>query len=295
MTENLDDAKNQLANRLPCGYASETTAATEPTALACLALAALGDLESISPGLHWLAKQQAADGSLGISQNQPTPCWPTSLAILAWLRDRDHFAGPIEHATAWLLKDHGKSMPKSPYMGHDSRLVGWSWAANTHSWMEPTAWSVMALKAAGYGNHPRTREAVTLMIDRLLPEGGCNYGNTFVLGQELRAHLQPTGLTVLALADEKTSDPRLARSVDFLERELSARTTIASLSYALLGLGAYGRFPAAARQWLAAGIERLLAQGDPLRLALACLAARATSLPIMPAVQETASRLGKGR
>lgn len=294
MSTNLDAAKKQLASRLPCGYASETTTATEPTALACLALAALDDLTAAGPGLNWLAKQQAADGSLGISQNQPSPWWPTSLAILAWLRDRERFAGPIEHAVAWLLKDHGKSLPKSPYMGHDSRLVGWSWAANTHSWMEPTAWSVMALKATGHGNHPRTREAVTLMIDRLLPEGGCNYGNTFVLGQELRAHVQPTGLTVLALADEKVSDPRLARSVDFLQREVSPRTTIASLCYALLGLGAYGRIPAAAHEWLAEGIDRLLAKPDPLRLALACLAARATSSPLLPAVPEATSRLGKG-
>src|SRR2546428_787916 len=82
-----------------------------------------------------------------------------------------------------------------------------------------TAMHVLALKAAGHRDHPRTREAVRLLIDRLLPGGGCNYGNTIVLGQELRPQLQPTGLAMLALAGETDPDGRVAMSLAYLKSE----------------------------------------------------------------------------
>jgi len=50
--------------------------------------------------------------------------------------------------------------------------------------------------------HPRADEAVQLMLDRILPGGGCNYGNTIVLDQLLRPHIQPTGIVLLALAGD---------------------------------------------------------------------------------------------
>ena len=44
----------------------------------------------------------------------------------------------------------------------------------------------------GLPPHPRNwRNAQAMLIDRLLAGGGCNYGNTVVLGQELRPHVQP--------------------------------------------------------------------------------------------------------
>ena len=93
----------------------------------------------------------------------------------------------------------------------------WPWVLGTHSWIEPTAFNVLALKAAGRGEHPRTREAVRLLVDRLLPTGGCNYGNTTVLGQQLRPHLAPTGLVLLSLAGEQINDSRIAKSLAYLQ------------------------------------------------------------------------------
>ena len=87
-------------------------------------------------------------------------------------------------------------------VGHDTTLQGWPWVVGTHSWVEPTAINVLALRSAGQAGHPRCREAVKLLLDRQLPEGGWNYGNTTVLGHVLRPQVQPTGLALAALAGE---------------------------------------------------------------------------------------------
>ena len=103
-------------------------------------------------------------------------------------------------------------------------------AEGTHSWIEPTAFHALALKATARGEHPRAREAITLLLDRQLPSGGCNYGNTAVLGQMLRPHVQPTGIALLALAREQDQGKRFAKSVAWLRKALSTETTPTSVA-----------------------------------------------------------------
>jgi hypothetical protein len=269
---------DRLAAGVPGGYHADTPAAAEPTALAGMALSAHGKLDAARRAGDWLAALQAPNGSIGVTAAQPSPCWPTGLAILLWKqidsqRSTPAYVSNIRRAVAWALSDRGRPNRRRPHVGHDTTLVGWSWAANTHSWLEPTAMFVLALKAVGEAQHPRTSEALRLIVDRLLPDGGANYGNTMVLGQPLLAHTQPTGLAMMALAGESCDDYRIGLSLEYLERRLSPTTTTASLCYGLLGLTAHGRRPAAADQWLRAAGRRLL-RGDasPYKLALASLA-----------------------
>ena len=260
---------------LPGGYRLESEAASEPTALAGLALSSVGRHESARIAGDWLLLQQAEAGTVGVAATRPKPCWPTALAILLWQRldDEQRYGAAIDRAVDWALAERGRTHERRPHAGHDTTLVGWSWAAETHSWLEPTAMFVLALKAVGQSQHPRTREAVRLMTDRLLPEGGCNYGNTIVLGQELLPHIEPTGLVMTALADESIADPRVERSLSYLERELSADTPTASLAYGLMGLAAYDRAPADRAAWLEAAYGRTIQQGaSPFKLALIALA-----------------------
>ncbi len=113
------------------------------------------------------------------------------------------------------------------------------------------------------------------MIDRLLPGGGCNYGNTVVLGQMLRPHIQPTGIALLALSGETDASGRLAKSVAWLGRSIGPETTAASLAWALLGLRAHGALPTQADDWLAAAESRTNKTGkSPHKLALLALAAK---------------------
>ena len=155
-----------------------------------------------------------------------------------------------------MLHVQGVSIERGDWSGHDTSLRGWPWVEGTHSWLEPTAINLLALEHTGHGTHPRAIEAGRMLHDRLLPGGGCNYGNTVVFGQELRPHMQPTGMCLLALAGCSERTPRIEASVGYLQRELSDRTTTDSLCYALMGLAAWQRVPAGADEWLSKAAER---------------------------------------
>ncbi len=292
----LADLLDRLAACVPCGYHAAGPVSSEPTALAALALLANGRDDAALKGTAWLGHLQNADGSVGPTETQTTPGWPTSLAVLcatAWkaaTSSENHRGLPssaaatfdTSRAIAWILQTRGEALPRASEMGHDTTLVGWPWIEDTHSWIEPTAMHILALKAVGRTDHPRTREAVRLLIDRLLPDGGCNYGNTVVMGQVLRPHLQPTGLAMLALAGERDRDGRIKKSLDYLAAELSPRTAAASLSYGLLGLAAHGRLPANSSAWLQATFRRTIARdASPYRLALISLAALGSDSPLI--------------
>jgi len=141
----------------------------------------------------------------------------------------------------WILQAKGRPIDHAPMMGHNTKLIGWCWAEETHSWIEPTALCVLALKAMGHGTHARTREGVELLVDRQLPSGGCNYGNTTVMGQTLIPHVQPTGLAMCALMNEP-ADPRIEKSLSYLANQIALDTPLTSLCFALLGLTAHGRW-----------------------------------------------------
>lgn len=274
-----DLAIDSLRSAQAWGYRRDGRAATEPVALASLALLAHDNHDAALRGFNWLLKRQSPDGSLSVDDDASGPFWPTSLAMLAFhaaeaLLGEDRFAQPIRRAVDWTLEQRGIAVDVSPELGHDVTLIAWSWAANTHSWVEPTALFVRALKQLGYADHARTREAVRLLIDRLLSNGGCNYGNTIVLGQELRPHLQPTGLALLALADEDRSDERIEKSLRWLSANLGDRTPAASLAYGLLGLAAHDRDPDDGDGLLERCLRRELARdASPYRIALLALAA----------------------
>ncbi len=281
-----DDILDEVATANAWSYSTGSEPATEPTAWAALALRAYGRDDAADRATQWLADHQAKDGTLGINLSQPDPHWPTSLAVLAWSAaekdDRTPYAENIARALKWLDSVEGVPSPLSGDLGHDSTLIGWPWVESTHSWIEPTAFSVLALKAAGKAEHPRTREAVRLLIDRLLPEGGANYGNTYVLGQLLRPHLDPTGLVLMALAGEKDPSGRLEKTLAFAANSIGPQTTAMSLAMGVMGLAAHGREVQQMDKLLeaAAGTTRLL-MGYQMRWTLLALAALGENCPLI--------------
>jgi hypothetical protein len=264
-----------------------------------------GRSESSLQSLEWLSSLQNDDGSVGPTAELKSPGWPTALAIMAAgyvggtgehdvlglhgksgnrARIQSKIRFDTERAAEWLLDTKGGTLARQPSMGHDSTLVGWPWVAGTHSWIEPTALAVLALKSIGHGDHPRTREGVRVLHDRLLPSGGCNCGNTIVFGQELLPHVQPTGLTLLALFGEKDHDGRIERSLKYLEREVNGESAVASMAYGVWALARYDRVRRAAHDWLAAAARRRSAQESPLRMALLLLADAAVRQHAGPAL-----------
>ena len=255
-----------------CGYTVDGAWAAEPTALACLALTAHGENTAALRLAQQLADVQQQNGSVTANSESDSPGWTTSLAILAWLAS-EGFDTNSDRAIEWALATHGKPQERNAQIGHDPTILGWSWAAETHAWMEPTCMFVIALKAAELDDHPRTREGVRLVTDRLLPTGGSNFGSTLVLGQATLPQAQSTGLAMLALAGEANSDPRVELSLSYLAENLNPTTTTSSLCYGILGLTAHNRRPPHAEAWLAGAMERELTRGtSAYKLALLALA-----------------------
>jgi hypothetical protein len=274
----------------PCGYHVGAAPAAEPTALAAIALSGAGRDDAAECNLEWLATLQTQDGLAPPFAELQKPGWPTALTMLAVAAAAHNVCEPsaistrfdLDRATQWLISAAGKPLERSPEYGHDGRLIGWPWVVGTHSWQEPTAWSVLALKAIGLADHPRTREGIKLLVDRLLDIGGCNYGNTVVLGQRLRPHIEPTGITLVALAGETIDDPRIERSCNYLESAITDETPPISLSYGLLGLTAQGRPPANLDKRLEAAYQNTVRRDpSPLALALLSLASQGTNCPLI--------------
>ena len=237
------------------GYSIDGPSFAEPTALSCLALAVQGiEHEAHGRGLHWLTDGQGPDGRIPVMADDDSPAWPTGLALLAWASaDVDEvsvFQPHIDRAVHWLLTTSGQSLPLNrDIFGHDTTLQGWSWVVDTHSWVEPTAYAIMALKSQGYADHPRVREGVRLLLDRAIAGGGWNYGNTRVLANTLRPFPATTGIVLSALAGED-ADPRIEASIAYLADELQEVRSPLSLGWGLIGLTVWRTRPAKADHWL---------------------------------------------
>ncbi len=289
----LEETLDRLGRRPVCGYHAHGPAAVEPTALAAMALVGHGRIEAARAGLEWLVSLQSDRGSLGIDEQHPTPCWPTGWAVLAWqaatalgprgdAQSGSPWSRPAARAVAWLLATKGTAERNNEIMGHDTTLQAWPWVEGTHSWVEPSAISLLALKSSGHAHHPRSREAVRLLVDRMLPSGGWNQGNKIVMGRVLRPQVQATGLALAALAGEAEAADHVRRSLGYLDRALLAPLSPASLSYALMGMAAHGHSPADARQRLAAAASDALGHdAPPYPLALAALAALGAECPYL--------------
>jgi hypothetical protein len=235
---------NQLKDRgLPDGGFSphpRGRCRADATAWAILALAGdPGNRDLLYRARFRLAEDQLPDGRVCISPDHPEAVWPTSLAVFAWHQSPEHRENQAR-AADFLITSSGTHFPRtadSP-SAHDSNIKGWPWIADTHSWAEPTALAMMALKIAGYGDHKRVKEATRLLLDRQLPQGGWNYGNTFVYGQELRPMPLSTGIVLNALKDQ-TSLATIQRSLTYLQSRVVSLPTPPSLGWSLLGLGAW--------------------------------------------------------
>ena len=147
---------------------------SDATAWGILASRSLGlsqeDLERHRNRL--LLEQQREDGRVRLSPQHPESYWPTALAILAWQNSPASLTAQ-KLAIQFLLTTTGIHFAKKPESpsAHDTALRGWPWIEDTHSWVEPTATGVMALRMAGHGQHDRVHEAIQMLLDRQLPHG----------------------------------------------------------------------------------------------------------------------------
>lgn len=186
-----------------------------------------------------LAAAQLPNGSIPLAPDYPEAFWPTAAAVMA-LQGAPHYSTAHGRAVDFLLATTGHHSPKDPEspVGHDSSIPGWPWINQTHPWVEPTALSIRALSLAGKTTHERVQFGVRLLLDRQLPGGGWNYGNTTVFEKILRPMPVSTGMALWSLAG-LTERKTVAASIDMLKQQAFGLRTPLSLGWALHGLAAW--------------------------------------------------------
>jgi hypothetical protein len=201
-----------------------------------------------------LAGYQQSDGRVSAIIGFAAAAWPTSLCLLAW-KCFQGYRQPIDAGLRFLLSFKGQHQRKSADspLGHDTSIVGWPWVEQTHSWIEPTSLAMLALKINGYNDHPRTKEAARMLMDRQLSSGGWNYGNTTVFGTELLPIPENTGQALCALRG-MTDQASVQRSLGYALRRVRSIRTPMALTWMLYGLGMWSQLP---QQWERFIIESL--------------------------------------
>jgi hypothetical protein len=262
-----------LAGRNPdggWGYARGKGSRLEPT---CCAVMALGDSQIARAALtSWPAR----DGLLLERRGGDPNYGFHALALLALGAARvEHAAGNAPLITG-LQRAGGLRLAPSTINRQDNQLQGWSWIPDTFSWVEPTAWGVLALKRARALGWPgvddtRLNESESLLFDRVSTTGGWNYGNSNMLGTELHAYVPTTAVALLALQD-KRDDPAVQRSVAFLAEHATWECSSYALGLAAIALRAYGRDVSAALEALERQISVTFDLDQQLGVALALLA-----------------------
>jgi len=229
------------------GYAPSAgfPARSDTTAWAGLALQTAGFPQPEASA--WLERHQGADGSVWLQEAGPRPeqrpgqryqlGWVTPIAVMLWSLNGD-FAAACRRGSAFLTESHGRQIPTAPeIIGHDGMLRGWSWISATHSWVEPTSQAMLALSGSAPAPEVKKRldEGRALLLNRQLPEGGWNYGNTRTLGTVLRPTPESTALALAAL--EATGGAEgLEASRRYLIRETGRDPAPLSIGWAAIAL-----------------------------------------------------------
>lgn len=224
------------------GYAPGQPAHLEPTCLALLALSADADTyrSAISSGLGFLERNALGDGGYRLERGRPQALWPTSLVLFTRLVFGDP-TNSTKKTIDRLLGIQGRVVADDPevadMMDIDLKRVGWPWALNTFSWVEPTSWACLALRYAGKGSESRVVEGIRLLLDRAFDQGGINYGNRLILGRMTEPIPTPTALMLLAV--QGYSHPRIQAARQYLRSAVEKTSDLEHLGWAKLALRAH--------------------------------------------------------
>jgi Squalene-hopene cyclase N-terminal domain len=262
---------------------------TESSSFALMALKSLERKpfdRQTTAGLKWLLQHQRDDGSWSLNDVSKQSSWTTPIAVLTLLAFQDQ-REHVLRAAKWILTQEGKkpgwvasllvrlSLVKK-MTELDPYLSGWSWTAGTFSWVEPTSYSLMALKRLkgsldGTNCEERIRQGEMLIYDRMCENGGWNYGNSRVLGEALWPYPDVTAVALIALQDRTTSEAnqKSLRALDAMMREAASGT---ALGWGILCLTLYKQDVREWKKILVKNFEKTRFLAETKALALALLA-----------------------
>jgi hypothetical protein len=273
------------------GFRPRSQSRVEPTSWVLLALTGRESAtEMLRAGFRFLRATQLPDGSWPSAPTQNVGCWATSLAAWALLSDPESRTA-VSAGLQWICEDWPRDssfvwrmirkLASRERASHNDSLRGWGWTPRTASWVEPTAFALIALsearnellrsRASEAANEPLLNNASRAANERLRG-GAIEAPNKLLpsLSKKRRAlaklliydRMCPGGgwdcgdpmvygvpgdplvePTVWALLAlrDQPDDERKALSLQWLEKNLSRTSGPGSLALAKICLEAYGR------------------------------------------------------
>jgi hypothetical protein len=155
-------------------------------------------------------------------------------------------------------------------------LVGWPWLAGNFSWVEPTSYSLIALKTlklrrVGISVDERIKQGELMIYDRMCQGGGWNYGNSAALGEDLWPYPDITALALIALQDHREKEAN-RQSVQALKAMLKNVNSGLALSWSIICLSLYGEDVIKWKDLLKQSFYRTQFLGETKSIALSLLA-----------------------
>jgi len=245
------------------GYTQGARGSLEPTAYAVMSLHDTEGAQMVAAkGLNFIKSSQNNSGGWPVNTTDgEATAWVSALAGLALLASEQSTAA-VQAAEQFLLRSFGKT--RKPWVLRiadwmqsldpawvDKNYGGWSWNPDTARWVEPTSYALLFLKQLQNSNPAHggeasrqapsaILEAERLLCDRICQEGGWNYGNARVLGEELRPFPLTTAVALMALQDR----PELGEvqtSLNYLENAVKAEKSALTISLACLCFDIFAR------------------------------------------------------
>lgn len=124
---------------------------------------------------------------------------------------------------------------------------GWPWDPNCFHWVEPTCYSLIALK------HPSVpapalyehviHHANQFLLEHVCKGGGWNHGNDITLGAYLPPYRLTTAEALIALQDAPRDHKAIVESLRYLASQEDSNSSAVSLAWSILARHAYDQDP----------------------------------------------------
>lgn len=257
------------------GFRGGLVSRVEPTCWALLALLQTElqgeQSERVARGLEFLRRSQLADGSWPAIPEQQTGSSSTSLACWSLLAAKDT-SNAANAGLRWICDDWPRDSAlwrrainsllrkNKEIVQHNDACRGWGWTPKTASWVEPTAFALIALSQCPAqllpsGAKRRESLAKALLLDRMCPGGGWNCGNPRTYGVAGEPLVVPTVWALIALRAERER-PEVRASLDWLKQNVSGIRSGASLALARLCFRVFGEAQEIGEYRIRAAFER---------------------------------------